>query len=391
MTLLAIIFLFVRTTLLFAGTLGVLRAVRHSSAATRHWICLVSLVGSLLLPLTLLAPRGAIALRVDALSASLLAATPVRANLQPVTVVCAIWLGGVALLLFRLACGHWSVHQIALRGIAAGIVDGVRVRSAEVPVPLVTGLFRPTILLPENASEWHVNHRDAALRHELAHLTRKDLWSSFAASLACALWWFHPLAWKLAARQQTEQESACDDAVIAGGLQPADYAEALVAAASPLFRFTAPGSTMFTRNDLTERIQRLANYTPPEPATPALSRRIAICFAVALLALTLVGPGTAQNGPYKAGGDVTSPQALHKVNPAYPPDAKAAKIQGTVVLRVVISAAGTPDEVTVQDSVDPSLDAAAVEAVRQWTFSPGLRKGEPVAVEVAITINFQLK
>ena len=216
MTLLAIIFLFVRTTLLFAGTQGVLRAVRHSSAATRHWICLVSLVGSLLLPLTLLAPRGAIALRVDALPASLLAATPVRGNLQPVAVVCAIWLGGVALLLFRLACGHWSIHQIALRGSAAGIVDGVRVRSAEVPVPLVTGLFRPTILLPENASEWHVNHRDAALRHELAHLTRKDLWSSFAASLACALWWFHPLAWKLAARQQTEQESACDDAVIAG-------------------------------------------------------------------------------------------------------------------------------------------------------------------------------
>ena len=88
---------------------------------------------------------------------------------------------------------------------------------------------------------------------------------------------------------------------------------------------------------------------------------------------------------------MTSPQALHKVNPAYPPDAKAAKIQGTVILRVVISATGAPDEVTVQESVDPSLDAAAVEAVRQCTFSPGMLKGEPVAVEATITINFTLK
>ena len=148
---------------------------------------------------------------------------------------------------------------------------------------------------------------------------------------------------------------------------------------------------MFTRNDLTRRIQRLAHYTSPGPATPTLSRRIALGFAVALLALTIVGPGAAQNGPYKAGGDVTAPHAINKVNPAYPPDAKAAKIQGTVVLRVVISAAGTPDDITVEESVDPSLDAAAVEAVRQWTFAPGVRKGEPVAVEVTITINFQLK
>ena len=307
------------------------------------------------------------------------------------TVIYVLWVSGAALLLFRLAYGHWRMQRIARSGRVSEIMGGVPVLVADIPVPLVTGLFQPAILLPETAAAWSGHQRDAALRHEQAHLERKDLWSNFVVQLACAVWWFHPLAWKLAARQHIEQESACDDAVIAGGILPADYAEALVTAAVPLFRFAAPGSTMFTRNDLTRRIQRLANYTPPGPGAPALSRRIATGFAAALLTLTLLGPAAAQKGPYKVGGDVTAPRAISKVNPLYPPDAKAARIQGTVVLHLVISAAGTTDDVTVESSVDPSLDAAAVEAVQQWTFEPAQRNGEPVAVEVTITINFSLR
>jgi protein TonB len=80
---------------------------------------------------------------------------------------------------------------------------------------------------------------------------------------------------------------------------------------------------------------------------------------------------------------------LHKVQPAYPPLARAARIQGPVVLRAIISKAGTIENLQVL-SGHPLLVPAAIDAVRQWRYRPYSLNGDPVEVETQVTVNFIL-
>lgn len=81
---------------------------------------------------------------------------------------------------------------------------------------------------------------------------------------------------------------------------------------------------------------------------------------------------------------------VRKVQPVYPPLARAARIQGTVVLQAVISKQGTITGLSVI-SGHPMLATAAVEAVRQWRYKPYVLNNEPVEVETQVTVNFSLE
>jgi protein TonB len=80
---------------------------------------------------------------------------------------------------------------------------------------------------------------------------------------------------------------------------------------------------------------------------------------------------------------------LHRVEPVYPPLAKTARIQGSVVLAAVISKAGTIDNLHAV-SGPPLLVPAAVNAVSQWRYRPYILNNEPIEVETQITVNFLL-
>jgi protein TonB len=80
---------------------------------------------------------------------------------------------------------------------------------------------------------------------------------------------------------------------------------------------------------------------------------------------------------------------LHRVEPVYPPLAKTARIQGSVVLVAVISKAGTIDNLHAV-SGPPMLVPAAVAAVSQWRYRPYILNSEPIEVETQITVNFLL-
>jgi TonB family protein len=88
-------------------------------------------------------------------------------------------------------------------------------------------------------------------------------------------------------------------------------------------------------------------------------------------------------------GIVHAPTLLKKVNPIYPDDAMAAGIQGVVVLDIVIGENGSVIQAEVMRSI-PELDQAALDAVGQWIYEPTLLNGEPVEVEMAVTVNFTL-
>ena len=80
---------------------------------------------------------------------------------------------------------------------------------------------------------------------------------------------------------------------------------------------------------------------------------------------------------------------VHRVQPAYPPLARAARIQGTVVLQAIISKNGTIQNLQVLNG-HPMLVRAAIDAVQQWRYRPYFLNGEPVEVETQITVNFIL-
>jgi periplasmic protein TonB len=80
---------------------------------------------------------------------------------------------------------------------------------------------------------------------------------------------------------------------------------------------------------------------------------------------------------------------VYRVQPNYPGLARSARVQGSVVLRAVISRSGTIENLQVL-SGHPLLTSAAIEAVRQWRYRPYILNGEPVEVETQITVNFLL-
>ncbi len=109
------------------------------------------------------------------------------------------------------------------------------------------------------------------------------------------------------------------------------------------------------------------------------------------------GPGVGEGegggfggGVFRVGGGVTSPVPVYKIEPEYSEEARKAKYQGTVVLSVIIDAAGKPTNLKVVRPLGLGLDEKAIEAVRKWRFRPGTKEGKPVAVYATIEVNFRL-
>src|SRR5579884_550875 len=86
---------------------------------------------------------------------------------------------------------------------------------------------------------------------------------------------------------------------------------------------------------------------------------------------------------------VTQGMVLHKVNPTYPPLARTARVQGSVVLAAIIGKDGTIQNLHVI-SGHPLLTQAALDAVKQWRYRPYILNGEPVEVDTQVTVNFTL-
>jgi protein TonB len=86
---------------------------------------------------------------------------------------------------------------------------------------------------------------------------------------------------------------------------------------------------------------------------------------------------------------VTQGLLIKKIQPAYPPLARQARIQGSVLLQAQISKEGTIEHLTLI-SGHPMLAPAAIEAVKQWRYKPYILNGEPVEVDTQITVNFTL-
>ncbi|MDA1092494.1 MAG: energy transducer TonB [Acidobacteria bacterium] len=102
------------------------------------------------------------------------------------------------------------------------------------------------------------------------------------------------------------------------------------------------------------------------------------------------GGGTG-GGPYRPGSGIAPPGLLREVAPDYTDRARRAGLQGEVLLTMVVTAEGLVTDVQVRRGLGSGLDERAVAAVQQWSFSPALRHGLPVAVWIEVAVEFRLR
>jgi protein TonB len=91
----------------------------------------------------------------------------------------------------------------------------------------------------------------------------------------------------------------------------------------------------------------------------------------------------------RLGGQVMAAKLTSHPDPVYPPLARQARIQGSVVLHAIISKEGRVEQLNVI-SGHPLLIQAALDAIRQWRYSPTLLNGDPVEVDTTITVTFTM-
>lgn len=107
-----------------------------------------------------------------------------------------------------------------------------------------------------------------------------------------------------------------------------------------------------------------------------------------------VGPGTgggAGGGAYRVGSGISPPAIQREVKPIYTADALRRRVEGDVVLEVVVLANGAVGEIQVVRSLGYGLDEAAVAAMRQWRFHPARRQGVAVDVVVEVAMEFRVR
>ncbi|SHK86797.1 M56 family metallopeptidase [Rhodothermus profundi] len=336
-----------------------------------------------------------------------------------------IWIGGVVLRLVALG-GRWvrlrrylracrmappalqaEVAEIARR---LGIRRTVRLLVGG-RVPFSLGGGRPTVVVPELALA-DPRARQPILWHELVHLRRRDFLAHLFEEGMLTLFWFHPLLWGYRYHLALLREVLCDRAVLAQRIaSPAGYARLLLDVLLQAQRAPHLGLSLLKRSTLKTRMEVMMQHTP------SLAPRVLRLLLVgALLGLTgLMACSEMPNTPMqpeqeqlpalsKQAGEAEEgvfvvveemPRLIGGFNRLveclrYPEEAKAAGVEGRVIIRFVVDEQGNVANPKVLKGVGAGLDEEALRCVRQLKFTPGRQQGRPVPVRMTLPVVFRL-
>jgi len=98
----------------------------------------------------------------------------------------------------------------------------------------------------------------------------------------------------------------------------------------------------------------------------------------------------AAHDPVRIGGEIKAPAKIRDVKPEYPAEARGAGVQGVVIVEVLVGPDGDVLDAWALRSI-PLLDEAALDAVRQWHFTPTIVDGVPRSALITVTVNFTLQ
>ena len=326
----------IKVSVILVVALATIALLRRRSAALRHWVLTVALIGAALTPiLSLMTPAWHVGVgtltpggrdRPDRFVVATTAIVQQPADRRPgpatgtTTMGAApivptpavwlglVWIGGATVSVAVLCVGLARLRRLAVRarrldsGRWVDIAEDIR-RSAGLRYPvallhsdhralLVTwGFTSPSILLPAGAEHWSDERARIVLRHEFEHIRRGDWVVQMLGELLRAVYWFNPLIWVVCRQLRRESEHACDDAVLGGGVQATDYAAQLLDLARILNagrRVPLPAPAMARSSSLEGRITAMLNaHLDRRPLMR--STRIATAVLAAALVLPIAG------------------------------------------------------------------------------------------------------
>lgn len=302
---------------------------------------------------------------------------------SPATILLEIWLAGVLVALLPVVIGRVQLARIAQFAIdvesdalddfaarlarSLGVTRVIRlVEGGPTSSPMTWGTVHPVVLVPAGFAEWSEERQRDVLLHELAHIARYDCLTQNIARVACALYWFNPLAWLAARQLRIERERSCDDRVLMAGARPSAYAEHLLTIARTLH---APGATpvaalaMARPSQLEGRLLALLDAGRTRGAVTSrvagFTVSVAIAVAATLGALQPWGARLAEAGEADHSRPVAT--AAGEAGRKERPSNKAA----TIDVDAIRNAFGPPAESTLRSF--PLQDAdAAIDSLRKF-------------------------
>ena len=257
----------IKATLILAVMPILSLALKHSSAAARHLLIILTFISLALIPFLsqvmptvevglIPAPSRHNSLPTDAAAPPPLAELsppplePTDVRIDPISPykkldwslpLFFLWGAGTILLLLRLFLRLVNASRIRRHSLRLkdpptelnlthlGIPGNPPIlMSREIHTPITIGWWRPVIILPHEALGWSGERKHSVLLHEAAHIQRRDYVSTIMAHIVTSLYWFNPLVWLTMRSLYIERERACDDFVLASGFRPSDYASHLL-------------------------------------------------------------------------------------------------------------------------------------------------------------------
>lgn len=276
--------------------------------------------------------------------------------------------------------------------------------TADTPGPATMGLRRHTVLLPEGfAGEVGEEEMEAVLAHEFAHIERRDFSKNLLYEIAALPVAYHPLLAMTRTQLNETRELVCDARAAEALEGETRYARSLLRLAALLAERTVAGPQpavgIFDTNIFERRVMQLMSRKTAASAVRRLAgvagcaviATVTCLSAVALQADVSAAPAAEKGAPKKisVSAEIMQSNLISKVNPKYPPEAKAAGVDGTVVLAARIGKDGHMLALRVV-SGPAMLQMSAMDAVRHWVYKPYLLNGKPVQVDTQINVTYTL-
>jgi len=436
------LYMLAQNTLFLAAVFGLLRLLRKAPASLKYTVGMAALVKLLVPPVFSISFESGLMSRVSALFYQ---APPVYVYPgqgreffpQAGTIILLLWaMTAAAILLFHI--GSHILFMLRIRRSSLKPVSvpadalGARIRASDaVVLPLTAGYIHKTIYVPEAWHSWSDERKTYILKHEQAHILRKDGLLTLVQIVIQSVYFFHPLVWMLSRRVSAYREMACDDMASGGAIDARiEYSRILVDIVETMVpSHTAVLSTSALIRQKGELLQRVTYLVKEDHMKDNLKKhRLA---ALALLGIAVVAfswqctqkqdAQTAESVNLEEAAVSTEPPpppppppadekpefvaydqppvpeggfAAIQKNVRYPEIAKKAGIEGQVVIKAHIAADGSVTETKVAKDIGDGKNGcaeAAVNAIKSVTWKPAQNKGENVAVWVSVPIVFKLK
>lgn len=290
-----------------------------------------------------------------------------------------------------------------------GVLPELRI-SSSVEMPFAFGVFKPVIVLPErmNAPEFRAEQA-AVLAHEVSHFRSADLAWIFAIQTVRSLLWFHPLAWAVPTAHRAACEDVCNAAAAryVGDVRAYSKTLARVALATIKSPITQGGVPMASRSTVLRRLDFLKKGIGAAPLSAATRAGFGLTGLVVLAAFSTLSLGPLQAAGGKAGetrtADISKYQTAAEVMPrvkTMPPrpemPMEIARQEVDVITRIefFVKEDGSVDRELTRISKQsgfPELDELTLTWAKKMEFEPALQGGKPVAIRMAIPVQWKSK